>query len=247
MIENINSFNCFSWIFCHISEKGLEPYTFSVLFLRIFLKYPLSCKSFLPPCSALCVEFHVEIYLAQKQSLCSLTWPLPGNSEQGCSCSHSPLSLFWAALSLSYFQMRNNSAHSTITLSSLKHSRVYVGGTGNSWWDSVFLAHRLPWVPFISSQFQAQKFYPWYFQQTDLWLNIKRLYSFICESCFAVYIIFHILPRSDDFMGWNRNYCPHLLLQRPWYKDIHFLEFFSCRRKTLIEVNRNRTVSKGKL
>lgn len=135
MIENINSFKCFSWIFCHISEKGLEPYTFSVLFLRIFLKYLLSCKSFLPPCSALCVEFHVEIYLAQKQSLCSLTWPLPGNSEQGCSCSHSPLSPFWAALSLSYFQMRNNSAHSTIALSSLKHSRVHVGGTGNSWWE----------------------------------------------------------------------------------------------------------------
>lgn len=139
-----------SLCFSHVSEKGLVPCTSSVLFLRIFVIYPLSCKS-VSPASALCVELRAELYLSQKQGLCSLSWPSPGDSEQACSCSHSPLPLFWAALS--YFQMRNNSAHSTIALSSLKHSHVRVGGTGSSWCERLS-------VPSLLSSLSAFHFCP---------------------------------------------------------------------------------------
>lgn len=132
MIENIHPFKCSHGIF--FSEKG-TLHLLGPVFEDICKISSQLWKIF--PTSALCVELHVELYLAQKQGLCSLIWPLPGDSEQACSCSPSPLALFWAALSLSYFQTRNNSAHSTIALSSLKHSHVHVGGTGNSWCEGL--------------------------------------------------------------------------------------------------------------
>lgn len=190
------------------------------------------------PTSFLCVGLHLP--------QCSPTWPSLGNSKRGLPSSPFSCSpIFQAALPLSCFQKRSNSVQSTIAVSSREASMWVEQG------DSWFKRPSVPSLPsFLSTisfcLFSAQKFCPWYFQWTGLWLNVRSAYSFISESFFAISAVSHISP-PKDFIRCSRNRCPHLLLQRPRYEDIHFLEFVNCKRKALIEGRRSRTVGKGKL